>query len=157
MRRTILLAALLIPAAPVAAAPLDPAAFGDLFCSAGLADDMGPVEALFAPDLAPVVAEALARNEAMQAAHPDEKPPLGDGLPWRSWTDSASDCSVDAVAIEGNEARVTIGYSFADAPAADYADTLILVDLGGGDWRFADVELVDGARFRDIVETAFDQ
>lgn len=157
MRRFILLAALVLPAAPVLAASTTPTDFGGLFCRASLADNMGPIAALFTPDLAETVRHAIALNDEIQAAHPDEKPPLGDGLPWRSWTDSASTCLVEGVKEEGNTASVTIRYGFDDTPDADYSDTLILTNLGGGDWRLADIELVDGARFRDILETAFDQ
>lgn len=157
MRRFILLAALVLPAAPALAASTTPTEFGGLFCRASLADNMAPIAALFTPDLAEAVHHALALNDEIQAAHPDEKPPLGDGLPWRSWTDAASTCVVEGVKQDGSTARVTIRYGFEGAPDADYSDTLLLTDLGGGDWRLADIRLEDGARFRDILDTAFDQ
>ncbi len=116
MRRFILLAALVLPAAPALAASTTPTEFGALFCRASVGDNMAPIAALFTPDLAETVQHALALNDEMQAAHPDEKPPLGDGLPWRSWTDSASTCVVEGVKEEGAKAMVTIRYGFDDTP-----------------------------------------
>lgn len=157
MRRIILVATLMLSVAPVLAAPTTPTDFGALFCRASLADNMAPIEALLTPELTDIAHHALDLNDEIQAAYPDEKPPLGDGLPWRSWTDAASTCVVEGIREGSPETRVTIRYGFADAPGADYSDTLLITDLGGGNWRLTDIEMEGGARFRDILETAFDQ
>ncbi|MCR6635085.1 hypothetical protein [Devosia sp.] len=105
---TLALAALfLLPTTTIAAEPT-PADFGAAFCKGGIDNDMSAIEAALTPDLAKVIAEAEAKNAEIQAATPDEKPPLGDGLPWRSWPDYADGCEVGTIAEDAGKTLVEI-------------------------------------------------
>lgn len=105
---------------------ITPGQIGEIFCLARIADDMAPVEGLMTPGLKAAIAEAEAANAAIVAAAPDDKPPLGDGIPWSSWPDYAPRCTPQAAELMMDEARVPIGYRFPDEPTADYTDYLWL-------------------------------
>jgi len=62
---------------------ITPEQIGEIFCIASQGNDMVPVEALLTPQLSEAIAEARQRNVTLAAAHPDDKPSLGDGIPWR--------------------------------------------------------------------------
>lgn len=114
------------------------------------------IDTLLSPSLATAVSAALARNDAIQAAAPDEKPPLGDGIPWTSWPDRPDTCTIGAAALSEDEAILPISYGFANAPDAAYTDRLVLVNEGGT-WRVDDVILIDEQHLRTILETTFHQ
>ncbi len=156
---TLALAAILLLPAAALAAESTPADLGATFCKASLEDDMAPVEAALTPDLAAVIAEAETKNAEIQAAAPDEKPPLGDGLPWRSWPDYADGCAVGTVAEEAGKTLVEIRYSFASAPDANYADHLVLIPASAGSdsWQLNDINLIDGMTLRSVLADAFAQ
>lgn len=153
-----LAALLLLPATPFAAEST-PADFGATFCKASLEDDMSSVEAVLTPDLANVIAEAEKKNAEIQAAAPDEKPPLGDGLPWRSWTDYADGCEVGPITEEADKTLVEIRYSFTTSPDANYADQLVLIPDAEDtvSWQLDDIKLNDGMTLRSILAGAFAQ
>jgi hypothetical protein len=125
-------------------AALTPEQVGQIFCIARLGNDMAPVEAMLTPALASAIAAAEARSAEIQKRYPDEKPPLGDGVPWQAWPDYAPECTVGAVATEGSQSRVAIGYTFPDAPDAGFTDTLVLQQVEGTVsehpvWRIDDI------------------
>lgn len=134
--------------------PLD---FGKLFCEASLAGNMAAIEAEMSPDLALEVAEAEAKNAQAAASFPDEKPPLGDGLPWRSWQDHADGCDVGAIRMDKSNALVKINYSFKDQPDASYSDKLVLVPSVNdpGTWELSDIHLIDNQTMRSFLASAF--
>jgi hypothetical protein len=108
------------------------------------------------PDLAAIIADAEAKNAKIQADAPDEKPPLGDGLPWRSWTDYADGCEVGAITEDASKTLVEIRYSFAAAPDANYTDQLVLVPATtGSGWLLDDVKLMDEMTLRSALAAAF--
>lgn len=118
---------------------LSPFQIGDIFCTASLADDMAPVMGLLTADFKATIDEAQAKNDALAAANPDEKPPLGDGLPWREYPDYADGCTVGTVSDDA----VTINYSFSASPDANYSNSLRLeqVDMFGRQvWRIVNVD-----------------
>ena len=134
---------------------------GDAFCIASLAGDMAPVEAgLLTPALADAVADAELRNATIQAQAPGDKPPLGDGLPWRSFPDYADGCIVGAIALtpDATAATVEIHYSFKDYPDASYTDTLRLKQTDGTDrfYRIDDIALLDGQTFSGVLAAIFE-
>ncbi|KKB80106.1 hypothetical protein VW35_06615 [Devosia soli] len=147
---------LLMPLAAHAAGPETPEAFGQLFCKASVAGDMAEVEANLTPWLAGLIAEARARNAAAERAFPDEKPPLGDGLPWRSWQDYADGCAVGPVTKTADRAGVEIRYSFASSPDANYTDKLVLVPSNDTPsfWQLDDIELIDQTTMRTNLAAA---
>lgn len=102
------------------------AAFGAAFC---LMKDNPPgadLLVLVTPSLADEIGKAMAKNDEIQKAHPDEKPPLGDGVPFQSYPDVSPKCEVGKVAGEGAGAVVEIRHGFPEAPSADYSDRIVL-------------------------------
>ena len=139
---------------------LTPAQLGEVFCISRLAGDAGPIEGLLTPAFAAAIAEAEEHNAAIQSAHPDEKPPLGDGIPWQSAPDYAARCTAGTVDISGDVATVAIGYGFPDYPEADFTDTLqlrpVADPLGGSPrWRIDNVAYADGEDLRAALVSAF--
>jgi hypothetical protein len=150
------LATLLLLPGVAPAAESTPADFGAAFCKASLDDDMSAIYSDLTPDLAAIIADAEAKNAKIQADAPDEKPPLGDGLPWRSWTDYADGCEVGAITEDASKTLVEIRYSFAAAPDANYTDQLVLVPATtGSGWLLDDVKLMDEMTLRSALAAAF--
>jgi len=144
---------------PAWAAVPTPADFGKLFCEASLADDMSIIEDKLTPGLGLVVAEAVAKNTQAEVSFPDEKPPLGDGLPWRSYQDFADGCELGEI-LKGktdDQTLVEIRYSFKDYPDANYTDRLVLVPsiTEPGSWELDDIKLVDDGTMRSYLAEAF--
>ena len=156
---TLALAALFLLPTTTIAAESTPADFGAAFCKGGIDNDMSAIEAALTPDLAKVVAEAEAKNAEIQAAAPDEKPPLGDGLPWRSWPDYADGCEVGTITEDAGKTLVEIRYSFTSSPDANYADHLVLIPpaTGTDSWQLDDIKLIDGMTLRSVLAGAFEQ
>jgi hypothetical protein len=164
---------LLAPALPALAQEqmisITPEQIGQIFCIGSLGNDMSPVWGVLSEDLTYLLKDASARNNEYQVAHPGEKSPLGDGIPWRSWPDYADGCTVgepseaELLTRETNLlARVVINYTFSDAPSANYSDTLILLPAYGENgppyiWRIHDVELGDGSTLREFIYAAFEE
>ena len=142
-------------------ATIAPEGIAEIFCISSLGNDMAPVEALLSSELKGLVAEAWARNAAFEAAHPGDKPPLGDGLPWRTWPDYADGCTFGEGMVERESASITITYSFSEAPDANYSNDLLLVPATTADgaspvWRIDDIDLGDGHTFRSWLAGAFE-
>ena len=138
-----------------------PDQLGDAFCIATLANDMSAIEAgLLSPALVEAITVAETRNAEYASQYPDDKPPLGDGLPWRSYPDAADGCTVGAVtqATDGATASVEINYSFKADPLANYTDTLQLKQTTGTDrfYQIDDIDYVIGQSFTAALETLFE-
>jgi hypothetical protein len=150
---------LLVSSLPVHAQQitLSPEQVGEIFCISSLGNDMAAAEALLSYELAEIVAVARAQSEAFEAANPGEKPPLGDGLPWRSWPDYADGCTVSDMLMERESADVEISYSFSATPDANYTNTLRLRPASFADgaepiWRIDDIDLGD-TTMRSLLES----
>lgn len=83
---------------------------------------------LLTPSLRAAMAEAEKKNAEWEAAHPGEKPPLGDGVPFQSYTDQAEECVAGNVSADGTE--VDIEYRF-DDPEANWTDRVKLAEVDG--------------------------
>ena len=134
---------------------------GDAFCIATLANDMSSIEAgLLTPALTEAIAAAETRNAEYASQHPDDKPPLGDGLPWRSYPDAVDGCTVGAVtqSADGSSASVAINYSFNNDPTANYADALQLKQTTGTDrfYQIDDIEQAEGWSFTKLLQALFE-
>ncbi|SMQ70321.1 hypothetical protein SAMN06295905_1885 [Devosia lucknowensis] len=141
-------------------ATIEPAQVGQIFCIGSLGNDMTPVAAMLTADLRTVIEMAIEANTAFELAHPGDKPPLGDGLPWRSFPDYADGCSVGAVSEDVSTATVEIHYTFSDATDASYSDTLLLLSENFEPdmphvWRVDDVQMVGGNSMRALLDAAF--
>jgi hypothetical protein len=140
---------------------LSPAQIGEIFCLGRLGNDMAPVEAILTPALSVAIAEAEARNDAIQQEHPDEKPPLGDGIPWQSYPDYAAHCAAEVVTRSTQESRVAISYGFPEYPDADFTDMLVLklVEPSGPGatdlWRIDNVIYATEGNLQDLLVDAF--
>lgn len=108
---------------------ISPEQIGQIFCIGRQGNDMAPVLALTSPVLNAAIAYAEARSAAIQLAAPDEKPPLGDGVPWQSWQDYAPQCTVGEIKTSATMTGVSIDYAFPDQPDANWSDTLVLVPV----------------------------
>lgn len=162
MHRFVAAAALCLVAAPSLAqmVTISPEQIGQIFCISRLGNDMAPVEGLLTADLTATIAEAEAKNDAIQKAHPDEKPPLGDGIPWQNYPDQADDCRASTLQTTSTTVLVSINYTFKAAPEANFTDALRIeqVDDPGSDgkvWRIDNVEYDIGSDLRSVLETAF--
>ncbi len=139
---------------------LSPEQIGEVFCIARLGNDMAPVEGLLTADLKTAIATAESQNAAIQAQAPDDKPPLGDGIPWQSWPDYAPVCTVGQVGYMMDEASVAIAYSFPDAPDAGFTDKLwlVLVETSPGAekvWRIDNLVYGTDSDLKQTLSTAF--
>ncbi len=150
------LAAVLL-ASPAAAQEDDPGALlGRLFCHAGNEGEKA-VRYLLTRSLNAEIDKALAKNDVIAAANPDEKPPLGDGVPFQAYQDVAPECRVGSVATAGDVVHVDVEHRFPDTPAANWTDRLV-VRTEDGLARIDDI-LYGPEKFelglRDVLDTAF--
>lgn len=155
MLRSIRLAilALVLPAPIHAQDSLDMVQAGARFCEflQQRQTDTGPGH-LLTQNLANAISAALERNHALQAETPDEKPPLGDGVPWTSFPDRPDGCTIGAADMDGDSATLPVTYGFAGAPDAAYTDTLVLRHEDGA-WRIADVVFIQGQHLLHLLES----
>ncbi len=132
--RTLLLSTILALTPSLALAgeerPTDAASVAEAFCAAREAGDDQATLALASASLAGVIAEALARNARVQESAPDEKPPLGDGIPWQAFPDQAPTCTPGKPDATGTGFTVGVTYSFPDQPLGSWTDVLRLVPDG---------------------------
>ena len=89
------------------------------------------------------------------------KPPLGDGIPWGTWTDYAPDCTVGLVTLMKTDAKVEITYGFPDQPDANYTDTLLLKKVDMTDyqtsfWRIDNIAYAGGGDLKAQLLAIFD-
>ena len=136
---------------------ISPEQIGQIFCIGSLGNDMAPVEALLSPGLQALIADAWEKNAAFESAHPGDKPPLGDGLPWRSYPDYADGCTVGAISGDATSTSVEIRYAFKDYPDAGYTDQIVLVPAADqpGAWEIDDIHLMDDLTLSTILAEAF--
>ena len=144
MRPSSLLFTLLASAPAFAQSPPSgPAMIGELFCVGLVGGDMEAVRAAMTTGLNAAIDAALERNDTLQAAQPDEKPPLGDGVPWTGAPDYSPQCTPAVTSQSADAAKVIVQHIFPDEPAGNYEDTLLLVAVEGryGEilWRIDDI------------------
>ena len=151
---------LLFPSAVSAQAEvvtITPEQIGQIFCIGSLGNDMSPVKPLLSPGLDAMIDDAFARSDALAIEHPGDKPPLGDGVPWRTWPDYADGCTIAATDIDDGSARVTIAYSFSEYPDANYSNDLVIIMSEEPFWFIDDIELGEGRTLRSALAAAFEQ
>jgi hypothetical protein len=140
---------------------ISPEQIGQIFCIGSLGNDMAPVEGILSADLQSLISLAWEENTAFERANPGEKPPLGDGLPWRTWPDYADGCTVVDALAERESAYVTIAYTFSEYPDANYTNELVLLPANFADgaplvWRIDDVDLGEGHTLRSVLGGLFE-
>lgn len=154
------LAACVVTVPAAAAEQGSPEALGEVFCELTRRDVGKGLLYIFVPPFAQLVDDALARSDEIGAANPDEKPPLGDGIPFQSFPDLAPVCEVGAVKDGPRSKYVDIHHKFPDATGADWTDRLVLVRWNGGAWMIDDI--LYGAQdyklgLREVVEDVLKQ
>ncbi len=151
-------AALLVSATAASAqvAPLTPTELGTLFCEATQSGDMSAVKSYFADELDVAIALAEADSAVRQLAKPDEKPPLGDGVPWASYPDAADECTVVYVNDNATPTEVAIARKYVGGADADHQDVLLVTGTGF-DIRLDDVRYADGTTLRAFLADAIAQ
>jgi hypothetical protein len=109
------------------------------FCVLANAEDgMGRLY-LATPGLSDAIMAALGENEKLQAETPDEKPPLGDGIPWQSFPDVAPVCEAGRTVADGDRLIAEVQYRFPDQPDGNWIDRLVLVKGQDGAYTIDDV------------------
>ena len=81
--------------------------------------------------LGAAIDEAIRKNDEIAEATPDEKPPLGDGVPFQSFPDTPPVCHAGKFAEADGKQTVEVQYIFADTPDANWTDRLVLVAEDG--------------------------
>ena len=104
------------------------------YCVAMIANDEAKAEMLLSDSLRLAITKARETNRLFEAAHPGDKPPLGDGLPLTAYTDQPSKCTPTNM----RDGSVTLRYELAYGPEADWQDKLIFETSTGGA-KIADV------------------
>jgi hypothetical protein len=164
MRFTVLVGPLLAAgfSSSVAAVESDARSVAEAFCKARLAQDEKATMALLTPSLVAAIEEAQARSAVIAKTAPDEKPPLGDGIPFQAFPDVPESCEAGEVTeVDGHE-EVQISYSFADSPDAGWTDRLQLVPHDRGllidDVIYANVANGEpDLGLREVLFDSFDQ
>lgn len=161
MRTVLIAAALLTTIAPALADGITPTQIGEAFCISRLSGDEGPITGLLTADLAAAIAAAWEKNDAYAKANPGDKPPLGDGLPWSSFVDYASECTVGDVTATGDTATLEIHYGFPESPEANYTDLVDLKkvevpELYGTAWRIDNVSYVEEGSMQELLGSMFE-
>lgn len=114
-------------------------AYVQAFCGLREADGGAGRIYLLSPGLTEVVTAALEKNAAIQAKTPDEKPPLGDGVPYQGFQDYAPVCEPGASVAEGDKVVAEVKYAFPDEEGAKATDRLVLVKGEGGVYVIDDI------------------
>lgn len=141
---------------------LKPEQIGQIFCLSRLGSDEGPIMGILSPELAAAIDGVWTANDAWAAANPpDEKPPLGDGIPWQAWPDYAAECTVGLSTLMKTDAKVEINYGFPESPDANFTDTLLLKRVtneavGLEQWRIDNVAYATGGDLRAALAGAFE-
>jgi F0F1-type ATP synthase membrane subunit c/vacuolar-type H+-ATPase subunit K len=114
---------------------------------------------LVTPGLSDAIMAAVAENERLQATAPDEKPPLGDGIPWQSMPDVAPVCEAGATTADGDRLIAQVRYRFPATPDADWIDRLVLVKGADGAYTIDDVLYGEEGEesLRGVLKDAFAQ
>ncbi len=164
MNRLAVLAGMLLATALFGAANAadDPNEVVEAFCEAREANNDDATRALLTPSLIGEVDAAQARSDLIAKANPEDKPPLGDGIPYQAFPDVPKDCTIGDVTERSGSIEVKVTYSFPDAPDASWTDRLKLVAENGHLMIDAIVyaNVANGEpdlSLREILSEAFDQ
>jgi hypothetical protein len=104
---------------------------GEIFCLLGKNGGEFGRMYLVTRSLGTAVGEAVKKNDEIAAAMPDEKPPLGDGVPFQSYQDDAPVCKPGKLTEADGKQVLEIGYEFTDTPTGNWTDRLVLAPEDG--------------------------
>jgi hypothetical protein len=100
------------------------------FCAAHAAAAVNAHDPLLSPSLKQLIADAWTKNGEYEAAHPGDKPPLGDGIQFQAYPDWAPICRPGAVSSGVTDTTVDVEYVFPDTEGSDWTDRLVLLVEG---------------------------
>jgi hypothetical protein len=123
-----MLMAVLSAAQPALAQPADDTAkLGDLFCKLTRDGAQFEPQYLLTRTLIADINAALKKNDEWAKANPGDKPPLGDGIQFASFPDSAPVCRPGAVTDgQGGAKLLDIEYIVGAEPDGNWIDRLVL-------------------------------
>ena len=104
---------------------------GSFFCQMRAGGAERPVRYLLTRSLLEEIDQAEEKNEKIAAEHPDEKPPLGDGIPFQSFPDQADSCTPTSVDTVGGIETMDISYTFTATPDANWVDKVVVKHENG--------------------------
>lgn len=139
-----------------------PQAVAEKFCATRLKGDEKALRLLLTPSLLEAIEEAEARSDIIAKASPDQKPPLGDGIPYQTYPDMAPACEVGAEKQVDGRTEIELRNVFPDAEGSDWIDRLVLVQSEGrlliDNVVFeTSVNDTDEISLRSVLFNAFDQ
>lgn len=140
---------------------ITPAQIGQIFCISMLGNDMTPAGSVLTDDLMGLIDTSFERSNEYLLTHPGDKPPLGDGVPWRTLLDYADGCTVGESSVRDLVATVVINYTFSGYPEANYSNSLMLLPSYPENgppyiWRIHDVDLGNGDTLRESIAATFE-
>jgi hypothetical protein len=105
---------------------------GRIFCVLGRSDggQFGRMY-LLSRSLTQLVNDALKKNDEIASAKPNDKPPLGDGIPYQSFPETAPVCKPGKLTDKGREQVLEIAYSFPETSIDGWTDQLVLIAEDG--------------------------
>jgi len=114
---------------------------------------MAPLETLLTADLAKRITDAEAKNAAFVKAHPGEKAPLADGIPWQGNAAYARECEMVGMSGTADVPLAVIAYGY-DDPSQNFSDRLEL-NFVGGKLRLDNVDYGKGGDLKSALAAAF--
>ena len=110
----------------------DATQLGRIFCVLGKSDggQFGRMY-LLSRSLTQLVNDALKKSDEIASAKPNEKPPLGDGIPYQSFPETAPACKPGKLTDKGREQVLEIAYSFPNTAIDGWTDQLVLIAEDG--------------------------
>lgn len=123
-----------------------PLAVAKIFCSHQLAIDernqitpyYAHLDKILTPDLSRLIAKAHDKTDEFVKANPQQKPPLGDGIPFMSVQDYPTTCTTWVTQLKQNSALLAVRYTFGEQDAHDVTNHLRIRKIGGS-WKIDDV------------------
>jgi hypothetical protein len=104
---------------------------GEIFCTLGKGGGQFGRMYLVTRSLTQAINDAQKKSDEIAAAQPNEKPPLGDGIPYQSFPDEAPVCTPGKLTDKGREQVLEIAYSFPGIADATWTDRLVLIAEDG--------------------------
>jgi hypothetical protein len=110
---------------------------GEIFCELGKDGGQFGRMYLVTRSLTAAINDAQKKSDDIAAAKPNDKPPLGDGVPYQSHPDQAPACKPGKLTDKGREQVLEISYVFPDGEG-NWTDRLVLI-VEDGRLRIDDV------------------
>jgi hypothetical protein len=119
-----------------------PRAVGENFCRF-IKTETPPAELptelrkIFTPSLVKEIDIAQNRSDKIARRNPQDKPPLGDGIPYQAYPDDAPICRVGNIVQSGTQFKIDIHHQFISVrdKESNWIDILVVHKFGNQEWR----------------------